>query len=334
MNARLLNEEINKIKKLSGILNEGGTPTAWVAEFLGLIKSGVNKMPESMYKSDEIKELITKNKITLTAAKGIASIDWAKLSVDEIVLLFQWDHVLNSFRNVISKNKIDLSKTAVDTYKGSFKKIAQAYNHFNETPLDAFKKGFNTAQAGGAVFRGIARNIPYIKRFTRRYLQQLSPEEYKKAHLWFWTGVGDYKSIKESFARAGFPAAVANFTGQTFKKWIFWTTTFTITNFLLEAFKDIPEDAPIYSNEWEATGARAVEAFEAAGLHWIFPVAVVWNEIWAPLVMGGAGSVTKSRLQKHIEQMKSKSERETEALERMKQSTNKETPTGKNPDLY
>lgn len=334
MNARLLNEEINKIKKLSGILNEGGTPTAWVAEFLGLIKSGVNKMPESMYKSDEIKELITKNKITLTAAKGIASIDWAKLSVDEIVLLFQWDHILNSFRDIISKNKIDISKTAVDTYKGSFKKIAQAYNHVNETPWDAFKKGYGTSQAGGALFRGVARSIPGINKFTKSWFRQLTPDEYKKARLWFWTGVGDYQSIKESFKRAGFPAAVANFTGQTFKKWVYWSGFFTATNFLLEAIKDVPEDEPIYSNEWVATGDRFLKALEPAGLHWVFPVAVIWNEIWSPLVMGGAGSITKSRLKKYLEQMKSKSEQETEALERMKQTTNKETSTGKNPDTY
>lgn len=336
MNARLLNEEINKIKKLSGILNEAGGPNAWVTEFLGVIKAGVKRMPDDLLKSEEIKELITKNKITLTAAKGISSIDWAKLSVDEIMILFKWDHVLNSFKEIVTKNKINLTQTAVDTYKGSFKKIAQAYNKVKETPLDSFRKGWQVDQAPSTLARYIGRNIPipYVRAALRSFIRPLTPDELKKLHGWFWTGIGDYKSIRDSMQKAGFPGAVLNFTGQSFKKWAFWTGVFSGANLIIGLIKDFNEDEPLYESDMEWILTRSKESFEAAGLHWIFPVVVVFNELVSPLGKGGGKSILVGKYREFLEAKKSTADREADALEKMKQSINKEPETGKNPTTY
>lgn len=323
MNTRILNEEIEKIKKLSGILNEAGSPTAWVSEFLGIIKAGVKRMPDDLLKSDEIKEMVAKNKITLTAAKGIATIDWAKLSVDEIMVLFKWDHILNSFKELISKNKIDVSDAAVLTYKGTFKKIAEAFNNVKETAMDSFKKGFKVDQAPGVLARFIGRNIPvpYLRGFLRSYIKKLTPDEIKKLHGWFWLGVGDFKSIKDSMQKAGFPGAVMNFAGQSFKKWAFWTGVFTASNVVLSLIKDFNEDQPLYESDLEWIAVRGKESFEAAGIHWIFPALVVWNEVVSPLGMGGGKSIVVGKYRTYLEAKKSTAEREADALERMKKST-------------
>jgi hypothetical protein len=332
-----LNEEIEKFRKLSGVLNEATGPTSWVAEFLGMIKAGVKRVPDDLLKSDELKDLVKSGKVTLTAAKGIQSIDWAKLSVDEIMVLFKWDYILDTFKQLVAKNKIDVSETAIDTYKGSFKKIAEAYTRSTETIAQSFKAGWKVKGAPTLFAKSVARNIPFISKFTRSYITKLKPEELKKVHSWFWTGVGDFSIIKATLQRNGWPNAIANFTGQIFKKWAFWTGLFTGANFLYDCLKDVPEETQVYDNELEAAWDRLVKAWEPVGLHWVFPVAVIYNELVSPLLLGGAQGRTVAKAKRFFADKKTKAEQEAEALENMKNSTKEptgDTTTKKNSYSY
>lgn len=321
-----LNEEIEKFRKLSGVLNEATGPTSWVAEFLGMIKAGVKRVPDDLLKSDELKDLVKSGKVTLTAAKGIQSIDWAKLSVDEIMVLFKWDYILDTFKQLVTKNKIDVSETAIDTYKGSFKKIADAYRRSSLTLGQAFKAGYH-AKGGASLFTKRALRFitadKLVKHFPT-YFQKLTKEEVKKMHGWFWLGVGDYRLIVDIFKRHGFPHAVANLGGQYFKKWAFWSTMFSISNFMIGLTED---NDVIYESDLEWIKERSIDAFELAGLHWVLPVTVVWSQIISPVGKEGLRNIAGRKFKDGLEKLKTKAEKEKDALENMKSSVNDTTGT-------
>jgi hypothetical protein len=335
MKESIISEELNNFKRLSGLLNESTRPAQWLAEFLGLMKSSTKKLPQTLLQADEVKDMVRQGKLSLSTTKVITGIDWRKITQDELeYLLKNWDEMFNTIREMIKQKKIPMDSAAVQSYTGSWGKLARAYDEVHLTVGDAFKAGYKTPQAGGKLFNMFVRNLPYIGKYARPYFKQVKKEEMVKVWGWFVTGVGDFKTVKDIFTRHGFPATIANLSGQLFKKWVFWSAVFTVTNYLREMGKDALKDEKVYQSDIEAIFARLQKSWELSPIGYVIPLIVVWNHVISPLNLGGIKGLFMSDFNKHMEDTKSQAERELDALERMKKTAEPQKGTGNDPQNY
>lgn len=328
MGNKILLEEIAKIKKLSGIVTEAAGPITWIKQFLGKVSK--KALPAEIMKEFDV--LAKNGKIKINpATKMIESVEWKLMSVEEIKLMFKWDGMFNAFKEVVTANSLPMDEAALATYKSDFKKIATAYVESAESLGQSFKKGSKTSIGGSIFMKRVVKLITpgIIKRQFPVYFQKLTTEEIKKMHGWFWLGVGDYKSVVDTFKRHGFPNALANLTGQVYQKWLFWTLAFSISNFVIGLLKDVGEDEEVYDSDIEALYDRTKNSIELAGFHWIFPSVWLYKVVFRPLLRGGvAGKRKKKEVTSILDGIKTKSQREKDALERMKASVNDTTKTG------
>jgi len=128
----LLEEEIAKIKKLSGI-NEGAPgPTQWIAKLIAQIAN----TPLSDDVIREFEPLVTSGKIALNKnTKKITSIDWVNIVDDEVELLFRSPELASVFKKIIKDNNIATDATAVALYSPRFKKIVTGYKNGKGKPI-------------------------------------------------------------------------------------------------------------------------------------------------------------------------------------------------------
>lgn len=124
-NKLLLEEEINKFKKLSGMLKEAAPgPQAWISSL-------ISKIAKKSLSDDVVmafEPLINSGKIAIDrSARVIKSIDWKSLTDDEVELLFRSNEMVDIMEEVIKANNISTSKIAMQNYSGNFKKIMDGY---------------------------------------------------------------------------------------------------------------------------------------------------------------------------------------------------------------
>jgi hypothetical protein len=127
----LLEEEIAKIKKLSGI-NEATGPTQWITKLIAQIAN----TPLSDDVIREFEPLINSGKIAVNKnAKKVTKVDWAVLADDEVELLFRSPELANVFKQIIKDNNIATDATAVALYSPKFKKIITGYKNGKKKPI-------------------------------------------------------------------------------------------------------------------------------------------------------------------------------------------------------
>lgn len=123
-NKLLLEEEIQKFKKLSGIIDEATTPTNWISSLISKVSK--TALPDVVVR--EFEPLVNAGKIGINkSTKTITMIDWAKLTDDEVKLLFRSDELVDIMEEIIKANGIKTSPAAMMAYKGNFKKIMTGY---------------------------------------------------------------------------------------------------------------------------------------------------------------------------------------------------------------
>jgi hypothetical protein len=139
----LLEEEIEKIKKLSGINEAAPGPTQWITKLIAQIAN----TPLSDDVIREFEPLINSGKIAINKnAKKITSIDWANIADDEVELLFRSPELANVFKQIIKDNSIATDATAVALYSPRFKKIINGYKKGKGNPI---RSGSSSAPGSG-----------------------------------------------------------------------------------------------------------------------------------------------------------------------------------------
>lgn len=128
----LLEEEIVKIKRLSGINEAAVGPSQWIAKLIAQIAN----TPLSDDVIREFEPLVTNGKIALNkTAKKITKIDWNTLADDEVELLFRSPEIAAVFKQIIKDNNIATTSTAIALYSPRFKKIVTGYNKGKGKPI-------------------------------------------------------------------------------------------------------------------------------------------------------------------------------------------------------
>ena len=131
-NNLLLEEEIAKIKKLSGINEATSGPAQWVNKLVAQIAN----TPLSDDVIREFEPLVNSGKIAINKnAKKVTKIDWAVLADDEVELLFRSPELANVFKQIIKDNNIATTSTAVALYSPRFKKIISGYQKGKGNPI-------------------------------------------------------------------------------------------------------------------------------------------------------------------------------------------------------
>ena len=146
----------------------------------------------------------------------------------------------------------------------------------------AFKQGYKTKQAGGLMFQ-------WTRTIWNKNIQRLSGEEKQKVRLWFFSGVGDAKSIREIFRENNitdsFILSLSNIGGQLTKKFIWWTCTLSIAKFVLGLVVDTIKQK--YDNPEDALWERFKQSLTIASPELIVPAKVVWDTLAVPILLGG-----------------------------------------------
>lgn len=146
----------------------------------------------------------------------------------------------------------------------------------------AFKQGYKTKQAGGLMWQ-------WTKTVWNKNVQKLSSGEKQKVRLWFFSGIGDAKSIREIFRKNNitdsFILALSNIGGQLTKKFIWWTCVLSIAKFALGLTIDTIKHK--YDNPSEALWERFKQSLTIASPELIVPAKVVWDTVAVPLLLGG-----------------------------------------------
>ena len=291
----LLTEEINKIKKLSGVINEQPTILPSVIRRLAnaykLTKITITK--EILKKNDGIGKLIKDGKITIDSADIITNIDWVNMTSGEIALIFrELPGIRKNFDKFLTDNNV-----AIDILsKGKYKNLVDAYKMESQSMYGAFKSGYKAPGSGGMFAKHVASYVPVIKKLTPNSWRTISSDDLKKMYGWLFTGIGDYAIIKETFQKYGTINAAINAGGQIFRKWVYWSGALIIYNIVLDIIGDLFDDEPVYGNDWEAVKERVVNNFELAGFHYVFPIAIIWKNVISPLLAGGSLGDLKEKI--------------------------------------
>jgi hypothetical protein len=182
----------------------------------------------------------------------------------------------------------------------------------------AFFKGFTTTTGGGIFAKKVLlRNMPIPwKRHLTANIYRLTDTERKIIKRWFWTGVGDYNQVVQIFRKHGIGPAIANLSGQLFKKWVFWTAAISAYNVLIEMLKDSTEET-IYKSDWDWIYDRFVtqKPLETAGLGYMWPPTLIGKYVISPLGMGGWLSRPKKWLINLLENGKESAESSKKQIE-------------------
>jgi hypothetical protein len=300
--------------KIQQLITKLGNSTS-EAEIRGIITKLINS-------SDEIAEiLIPKVLSTLTDLERRTISDFKKYLANEIKSQRVQPQDAAKFVERFVNEKLTTNMKPIQNYlKKDIEEVA------NKAIIDskilsypeAFFQGFRT-KTGGSIFakKVLLRNmpIPFKKNLTAN-IYRLTNTERKIVKRWFWTGVGDYNQIVQIFRKHGIGPAIANLSGQLFKKWVFWTGVLTGYNILIEMLKDSPEET-IYKDDWDWLYDRLVtkKPLETAGLGHMWPPTLIWKYIISPLGMGGWLSRPKKWLIDFLEKGKETAESKKKQIE-------------------
>ena len=215
------------------------------------------------------------------------------------------DKLSNNMEAIKSHIRKDISDSA--------DKAIKQYNNLSYT--QSFVQGYKTSQAPTLFLKKLGRNIPipYLGQYLRNRIQKLSPEESKKVYAWFFLGVGDANLISSIFKKHGIAKAAVNLTGQIVSKWVFWSTAFSLTNLLIDVVTDLDEE--VYESDFEAIKDRVLKNYEFAGVNWLFPITVVYQQLIGPLFRGGIIKFQKEQLIEKLENIKNKSKVEMDKID-------------------
>jgi hypothetical protein len=300
--------------KIQQLITKLGNSTS-EAEIRGIITKLINS-------SDEIAEiLIPKVLSTLTDLERRTISDFKKYLANEIKSQRVQPQDAAKFVERFVNEKLTTNMKPIQNYlKKDIEEVA------NKAIIDskilsypeAFFQGFRT-KTGGSIFakKVLLRNmpIPFKKNLTAN-IYRLTNTERKIVKRWFWTGVGDYNQIVQIFRKHGIGPAIANLSGQLFKKWVFWTGVLTGYNILIEMLKDSPEET-IYKDDWDWLYDRLVtkKPLETAGLGYMWPPTLIWKYVISPLGMGGWLSRPKKWLIDFLEKGKETAESKKKQIE-------------------
>lgn len=128
----LLEEEIAKIKKLSGINEVAPGPSQWITKLIAQIAN----TPLSDNVISEFEPLVTNGRIAINkTTKKVTSIDWTNMTDDEVNLLFRSPELAKVFKQIIKDNSIATDATAMALYSPRFKKIINGYKKGKGNPI-------------------------------------------------------------------------------------------------------------------------------------------------------------------------------------------------------
>jgi hypothetical protein len=292
----LLTEEINKIKKLSGAINEQPTISAKVISSLANVYKLAKVPKEILKKNVGIGKLIKDGKITIDSADIITNINWVNMTSGEIALIFrEFPDIRKNFDKFLKDNNVTIDILSKFS-KGKYKNLVDGYKMESQSMYGAFKSGYKAPGSGGMFAKHVASYVPVIKKFTPNSWRTISSDDLKKMYGWLFTGIGDYAIIKETFQKYGTINAAINAGGQIFRKWVYWSGALIIYNIVLDIIGDLFDDEPVYGNDWEAVKERVVNNFELAGFHYVFPIAIIWKNVISPLLAGGSLGDLKEKI--------------------------------------
>jgi hypothetical protein len=147
----------------------------------------------------------------------------------------------------------------------------------------AFKQGYKTQQAGSLMFRWGKYLV------WRNRLNRLNKADKNKVYLWFFSGIGDAKSIRQIFkdnnVTDSLILSLSNIGGQLTKKFVWWTCVLTAVKFLIGIGPDIFNKK--YDTAGEALWERFKQSLTIASPELIAPATIVWNTVIDPLLVGG-----------------------------------------------
>ena len=130
-NNLLLEEEIEKIKRLSGLNEAAPGPNQAIAKLITTIQS----TPVSDDVIREFEVLANGGKISINkSSKKITSIIWKDLSDDEVKLLFKSQEISDIFKKILNDNNIATDPTAIALYSPNLKKIIKGYEDAKNLP--------------------------------------------------------------------------------------------------------------------------------------------------------------------------------------------------------
>jgi hypothetical protein len=300
--------------KIQQLITKLGNSTS-EAEIRGIITKLINS-------SDEIAEiLIPKVLSTLTDLERRTISDFKKYLANEIKSQRVQPQDAAKFVERFVNEKLTTNMKPIQNYlKKDIEEVANKAIIDSKTLSypEAFFQGFRT-KTGGSIFakKVLLRNmpIPFKKNLTAN-IYRLTNTERKIVKRWFWTGVGDYNQIVQIFRKHGIGPAIANLSGQLFKKWVFWTGVITGYNILIEMIKDSPEET-IYKDDWDWLYDRLVtqKPLETAGLGYMWPPTLIWKYVISPLGMGGWLSRPKKWLINFLEKGKETAESKKKQIE-------------------
>ena len=130
-NNLLLEEEIEKIKRLSGLNEAAGGPNQAIARLIATIQS--TPLSDDVIREFEV--LANGGKISINkSSKKITSIIWKDLSDDEVKLLFKSQEISDIFKKILNDNNIATDPTAIALYSPNLKKIIKGYEDAKNLP--------------------------------------------------------------------------------------------------------------------------------------------------------------------------------------------------------
>jgi hypothetical protein len=320
--SRRLPAQSNKIQEL---ITKLGNSTS-EAEIRGIITKLINS-------SDEIAEiLIPKILSTLTDLERRTISDFKKYLANEIKSQRVQPHDAARFVERFVNEKLTTNMKPIQNY---LKKDIE--NAVNKAIIDsktlsypeAFFQGYRTNTGGGLFAKKVVlRNlpIPYVGKYFRANIYRLTNTERKIVKKWFWTGIGDYNQIVQIFRKYGIGPAIANLSGQLFKKWVFWTGVLTVGNILIDKIPGLFGEQ-IHKSQLEAFSETLKEHFQTADIVHVTPWVAIINYVVGPFLQEGAFKEPTDKLVKHIKNFTNKSENEVNKIENsvntVKQKVNK-----------
>ena len=207
-------------------------------------------------------------------------------------------------RNYIQDDIMKSANIAIDEFK-------------NLTYLRAFGKGLRSSTGAGLFTKKvILRNIPipYLHSKLRRSIQPLTVTESEIVKRWFWTGVGNYKQVKEIYDKHGIPSALLNMSGQIFRKWIFWTGVITTANILKEKVPGLFGEQ-VHKKPLDAFRTALIDHFQSASIEHVTPWVAIINYIINPFLQEGSLKEPKDNLIKYLNKLIYDSENNVKELE-------------------
>lgn len=302
------------MKFRSGILGRGKDTDELIERFDDMVNGRIS------YSEDEMVKIITE---LIEKDKKISDYLIPKIMQNfDLATKKQIDQVKERFADYITKNK--LGKTEVDALlqfqfkPNNFSKlftspsqeiikfVQQDIRNYLDDYMNKFTSGFRKGWSAKGPSYGTIFNFAtegprdfMSKLFGGKgFTSNLSTQEKDHVKRWLISGLGDFKSISDSWKKLGFKGASGNVIGQLLKKW--WIITYwkyiltTIFGLLKDWATPGEEISDKEMSDFSKLIWRLGKNLGVAGFGWVSPIGWFAGLIATVIFRGGGGGGGKA----------------------------------------